>query len=201
LDHVVVGRCTEPEKDFSGLWITFHFISSRLLGASIFKNLIMHRVFYLFVLFSVFISCSTKPSQQALVKPTTNDFPYMAGTAMSGDEVNFRELSGNTIIVIFFADCDHCQREAAAIRDRMDAFKKYNLYFISSNEMKDIHRFAKDYQLVDFENVTFVKVDGGKVVQTFGAIPTPSVYIYSAEKKLVKHFNGETNIEEIIKFL
>lgn len=152
------------------------------------------------------ISCSTKPKPIEVEEKTTpavelNQLPYLSGRALSGGEISFRDLPGNAILIVFFADCDHCQREATAIRERIDAFKKYQLYFISSSEQQEILKFAKDYKLDDQSNVQFVKADAGKIVQTFGAIPTPSVYIYSSEKKLVKQFNGETNIEEIIKFL
>jgi peroxiredoxin len=135
------------------------------------------------------------------VKSDVNELPYLSTTLLDGSVIDIRQLPGNTILIVFFADCDHCQREAAAIHEKLDIFRKYNLYFLSSNNPDEISKFATDYKLSDQPNVKFGKSDGGKIIQAFGAIPTPSVYIYSSERKLVKQFNGETNIEEIIKFL
>ncbi len=153
------------------------------------------------VILSFAFSCSTKQKEQVAQKSEVNDLPYLTTSLIDGEKVNLRELPGNSILILFFADCDHCQREAVAIHEKINAFSKYELYFLSSNTEQEIEKFAKDYKLYDQSNVKFGKVDGGKVFQTFGAIPTPSVYIYSAQRKLVKQFNGETNIEEIIKFL
>ncbi len=155
-----------------------------------------------FVLFlSLLMSCSTKPKEQVEENPPANDLPYLSTTLLNGQSIDLRNVPGKAILIIFFPDCDHCQREATAIRERIEAFKKYNLYFLSSNESSEIEKFAVDYKLNDQPNVNFGKVEAAHIIQTFGAIPTPSVYIFSSEKKLVKQFNGETNIEEIIKFL
>ena len=158
-------------------------------------------VVLVFAVLTVFFSCSTKPKEISSGKPIINDLPYLQTILLDGKNVDIRQLPGNTIIILFFTDCDHCQREATAIREKLNSFKKYDLYFLSSNSDEEILKFSKEYKLINLPNVKFGRVDGGKVIQTFGAIPTPSVYIYSSERKLVKQFNGETNVEEIIKFL
>lgn len=154
----------------------------------------------LFVL-SLLYSCSPKPKEVAVEKQEVNDLPFLSTMLLDGKNVDMRQLPGNTIIILFFADCDHCQREATAIQEKLSSFKKYNLYFLSSSSEEEISKFSKEYKLIDLPNVKFGKVDGARVFQTFGSIPTPSIYIYSSERKLVKQFHGETNVEEIIKFL
>ena len=157
--------------------------------------------FSLFFIVSLLHSCSPKQKEVTEQKQEVNDLPFMSTQLVDGQTIDMRQLPGNTILILFFADCDHCQREATAIKEKLTSFKKYNLYFLSSNTEEEILRFSKDYKLNDQPNIKFGKVDGAKVFQTFGAIPTPSVYIYSSERKLIKQFNGETNVEEIIKFL
>jgi hypothetical protein len=39
------------------------------------------------------------------------------------------------------------------------------------------------------------------IYQTVGSIPTPSLYIYNEERRLMKQFNGETPIAEVIQVL
>jgi len=161
----------------------------------------MLRIFIFCLLSIVLLSCSTKPKEEAVLKVEVNELPFLPLKLMSGEVIDAHSLSGNSILILFFTDCDHCQREATAIAERMEAFKKYNLYFISSNTPEQIIQFSSNYKLADFSNVKFAQAETGNIIRTFGAIPTPSVYIYSAERRLVKQFNGETNIEEIIKFL
>jgi peroxiredoxin len=200
LDHALVGRHSKPKKNYPGVWFPFSFIFCCLLGVKIFLFMIRPIVSVFAILFLLYC-CSPKPKETVEQKPGVNDLPFMSATLLDGETVDLRQLPGNTIIILFFPDCDHCQREATAIQEKLNSFKKYELYFLSSNGDAEILRFSKDYKLNDLPNVKFGRVDGAKVYQTFGAIPTPSVYIYSSERKLIKQFNGETNVEEIIKFL
>jgi len=199
MDNALVGGHSKQKKNYPRVWFSFTYIFCCLLGV---KILFMIRtIVSAFVILSLLNGCSPKPKEVAGGKPEVNDLPFMSATLLDGQTVDLRQLPGNTIIILFFPDCDHCQREATAIQEKLTSFKKYELYFLSSNGDKEILRFSKDYKLNDLPNVKFGRVDGGKVYQTFGAIPTPSVYIYSSERKLIKQFNGETNVEEIIKFL
>lgn len=79
--------------------------------------------------------------------------------------------------------------------------QNYTVWFVSSDSFENIGQFAKDYDLVDYANVHFVRTEVMEVINNFGAIATPSVYIYSDERQLIKAINGETRIEEIIKYL
>ncbi|MEJ0054649.1 MAG: hypothetical protein WDN75_02800 [Bacteroidota bacterium] len=92
-------------------------------------------------------------------------------------------------------------REAEDIREHLNAFKDYTLYFIAARGSGEIEAFAKTYGLSDVPNVHFAHAGVPEVVKVMGAIGTPSLYIYSDEKRLVKKFENETDVEEIIKFL
>lgn len=130
--------------------------------------------------------------------PTRNDLPKMVITSFDGSQVNVRELKGNTILILFQPDCDHCQREAREIRDHLDAFKKYNLYFISADQMSAIEKFGKDYDLLGHSNINFCMTTVQHVLDNFGPIDAPSVYIY-VDQGLQHKFNGETPIANILQ--
>src|SRR5687767_5516146 len=146
--------------------------------------------------------CSGPTPKEKEVEPqnnsTRNDLPKMAVTSLDKSQINVRELKGNTILVLFQPDCDHCQREAKEIRDHLDAFKKYNLYFISADKMLAIEKFAKDYDLLGYGNINFGLTTVEDVINNFGPIDAPSVYIY-LNQQLVQQFNGETPIEKILQ--
>jgi hypothetical protein len=46
-----------------------------------------------------------------------------------------------------------------------------------------------------------VQTDVNDILNNLGPISTPSLYIYSAEKKLIRHLDGETPIGEILRHL
>ena len=116
---------------------------------------------------------------------------------MDESMVNTSELKGKTIIILFQPDCDHCQREASEIREHLEAFKSYNLYFITSAEKSDVEKFIKNYNLFGHPNIFFGLTSTDEVLKNFGPIPAPSLYIY-ADQLLVQKFNGETAIEKIL---
>lgn len=157
----------------------------------------------LLALLAILISCKTKPKEEEAVveesKPQVyNDFPEMSITLLNGTKLEANELPGKTILILFFPDCDHCQRESKAIQEKIEAFKDYTLYFLSTNPVEEIQEFANEYKLNSTVNVKFGQIAPDKVFVNFGSIPTPSLYIYSAERRLKKQFNGETTVEQII---
>lgn len=130
-----------------------------------------------------------------------NDYPAMKLIEPTGFVHSAKLLTGKNILILYFPDCDHCQREAAEIGKHIKAFTYYQVWFISIASHQDNARFAKDYQLAQHKNFHFVRTDAGDIYRNFGNLPTPSFFIYSAGRQLVKSFKGETTIEEILKAL
>jgi thioredoxin-related protein len=156
---------------------------------------------WVFILLILFVQCSTKEKPVENVSPVKNERPSMTVSMGDGRQVDIKNLEEKIVLVLFQPDCDHCQREAREIHDHLEAFREYQLYFISSHPMEVIQQFAKDYDLDNKPNVYFANTAVDNVLNNFGAISAPSVYIYNKEGKLVKNLNGESKIEEIIKYL
>jgi len=148
-----------------------------------------------------FNAMPSKKNQRPAIAPVTNEYPSMNLIFPDGSLRSSRDLPAKSILVIYFPDCDHCQREATEISKHLKAFKNYHVWFISVVPFEEIKSFAIQYKLVGYDYVHFVRTEPKDITSNYGGIPTPSVYIYSQEKRLVKAFNGETKIEEIIKHL
>lgn len=116
-------------------------------------------------------------------------------------QVSVRQLKGKTILVVFQPDCEHCQREAGQINKHIAAFENYQLYFISSSPMEEIRQFASDYAFSRLPNVHFGWAPTASITNNFGSISAPSMYIYDLNGKIVRIFNGETDIHEILKVI
>ncbi|HYC85664.1 MAG TPA: redoxin domain-containing protein [Chryseosolibacter sp.] len=130
-----------------------------------------------------------------------NERPVMAFTLTDGSMVNARDIDEQMLLILFQPDCDHCQDEARQIKKRLEAFKDYQLYFISSQPIEMIEKFSRDYQLTNLPNVHFGHTEVQNVWNNFGSISAPSMYLYSKEGRLVESFEGLVDVEVIIKYL
>lgn len=127
--------------------------------------------------------------------------PDLPMTTTGGVQINAQSLEGKVVLVLFQPDCDHCQREAEVIREHLEAFDEYVLYFVAYAPMREIQQFAKDYRLDKQANIFFAYTDLQPILDNFESIPTPSLYIYSDQQQLVKAFEGEAPIEKILEHL
>lgn len=142
----------------------------------------------------VFWSCAKK-------QETKNDLPQMQINLINGPVLQAKEIDEKAILVLFQPDCDHCHREAKQIAENLESFKDYKLYFISSAAVSDIEKFGNDFSLIGKENVRFGFTPSENIYNNFGPIEAPSIYIYSDEGKLVKQFNGEVEVSELLKYI
>ena len=196
----MVGGYSKPEKGDQGI---------RLVDTGIRDTVLAYKFFDMkWLLFSVLIflaACSTRKEEHnqevANIQPVVNDMPALPVTLLDSTQIIVRELPGNTILVFSLSDCDHCQREADVIKENLAAFKNYTLYFLSHEPAATQMAFAETHGLAGEPNVKFGKVAVNMIIRNFGAIPTPSMYIYAEGKNLVKQFNGETPIEDIMAVL
>lgn len=155
----------------------------------------------------VFSSCEKRKEEAGHAVTETeslagqkNEYPDLTLRLVSGEEVSTRTLRGNNVFFLFQPDCDHCQEEAGHVEQRLGEFKNYTLYFISSAPVEQIKAFAETYKLDDKPNVKFAWTSTDGVLNHYGAIRTPSVYIYS-NGALKGSFNGQTDIENILNAL
>ena len=146
-------------------------------------------------------ACSLSQEKKAAGQPVQNDLPDMSITLLDGTLLKTKGLPGKTVLVLFQTDCDHCQREATDIERNILGFSTSTLYFITSSSIAEIEKFARDYKLNEHKNVHFASTSTENILNSFGPIETPSIYIYSNEHRLVKSFNGEVSIAEVLKYI
>lgn len=145
--------------------------------------------------------CNKPAKQEPVVVREINEYPHLAFKNLDGSPATTRDLPGSSILILFNTDCDHCQREAKAIQENLNAFQNYTLQFIAAEAPELIQKFAQDYGLSNQPNIRFGQAEGVDVYMNFGSIPTPAIYIYSKDRRLVKSFLGETPIEQIKSYL
>ena len=154
----------------------------------------------------VFLACKQKQqeaSDMTVPDPVAlqvNEYPDIILRSENGEQISAKQLTGNNVFILFQPDCDHCQEEAVQIEQRLEEFKDYTLYFISSAPMESIVAFSKSFGLNSKENVKFAWTATEGVLTYYGPIQTPSVYVYS-DGHLKGSFNGQTEIDNILNML
>ncbi len=131
-------------------------------------------------------------TEQIKYLPKPAIFQWLGKSAVSNDKP--------TIVLFFSPDCEHCQYEAQAIFKQKDAFANINLWWVSVADSSAIKQFAKTYHLEELPNNYLARLPVEKVVQTFGSISVPHIFIYDGNEVLQKEFRGETKIETILKY-
>ncbi len=170
-------------------------------------NAFVFRLWILVLISSVILtSCSSSPKKQEeqneIVKKQVNEFPNMFILTLEGSAISAKRLIGKkTIFILFQPDCDHCQKEAKQIRENIEAFRDYEIYFVTAAKVEEVKNFSIDYKFEEHKNFHFATTDIQSIINSYGPIQAPSIYIYSEQGKLLTQFNGQTEIENILKVL
>jgi len=203
----MVGRRSKQKKSHKILWKYCHrglySVWITATNLNMVKGPITTAI--LIALMTALSNCGGSKSDtntpQAGAPAAVNDLPALVVTLLDGSKVNLREVKSKTILIIFHPDCDHCQREARQIQENLMAFGSNTLYFISSDPIEEIANFAFSFALADKPNVLFGQASMEQILNSFGPIDTPSMYIYSGEQTLIKTFNGETELAVVFKYV
>jgi peroxiredoxin len=199
----VVGRHSEPEEGYKTLWnCSAVLLRDLLVIVFLCKMKTYQKIIGLMLIVAISMSCQKKEEATNTTPApavATNDLPTMPITLLDSTTIQAKSITGNFILILFQPDCDHCQREAQEFQKNLAAFDNYVLYFVSSVTIAETEAFAKQYGLSGHANVKFGVTAVENVLNNFGAISAPSMYIYNGSGKLVKKFNGETDIQQIVE--
>jgi len=102
------------------------------------------------------------------------------------------------LFVYFNSDCDHCQRQAMTLLKHADQLTELQVYFITADSLNEVRKFASKFKFSDHRNF----IIGTDYDYTFYAkyLPekVPFLAIYNRTNKLVRIYEGETNIHSIV---
>ena len=204
----MVGGCSKQEEGDPAVWFNFYYLLYFVLDFTFCEMRKMNLMF--FVVLFVAAACNKKEQNNVEVtsaeQPKSeinvpNERPRLNVMLQDGRNVDLRTLEENFMLVLFNPTCDHCHDQARQIKNKIAAFSKYNIYFVSSESMDIVQQFAKQLELENLKNVYFGTATGEKVYEEFGPISTPSTYIYKKDGSLVESFDGLVDVEVMMKYL
>ncbi len=166
----------------------------------------MKRVFIIVAIVSLLFLVSlqvfvyfSQPTSTEELETRVGTLPELTLTGI--DDHEFKLTPGKSTVLIYFnSDCDHCQREIAALREKPELFAEASLVLMSAQPLQEIQTFAST---IDFgtADARFVHVSHEQIATVFGTLGLPHIFVYSKEGKLMEIFSGETPPEAIAKVL
>lgn len=108
------------------------------------------------------------------------------------------------VFFIFFdADCDHCQRAIKTIGEQYKYFKNVPLYLISIDSKDKINNFMNSYghAVKGQKNMLLLQDKLNQFITKFKPKKYPSMFLYGADKKLIKYEDEPTAILTFKKLL
>ncbi|WP_148909085.1 redoxin [Sphingobacterium allocomposti] len=143
--------------------------------------------------------------QYAVAQKVPAQLPKLSGIHRIDDPKILLESSfprdGKIMLVFYDPGCGHCQELGAGVARQADKLGNIAVFFITMNDKEYvegyINMFAKG--LRGRKNISFWKDPGVEFIEKFHPSDYPATYIYDAStRKLVKSFQGESNIGKIL---
>jgi thioredoxin-related protein len=118
------------------------------------------------------------------------------------DSTRYQITALTPILLIYFnTGCEHCQYELAEVKKKLPTLQSLSILFMSSENISEIQKAARDWGLTNLPNVEFLKINRDNVFENFGSLSVPHLFLYSKNRSLIKEFKGETKLEAILQYL
>jgi peroxiredoxin len=153
-------------------------------------------LFLIFSLFSAFNSFAQTPAQ------TIPEFTFYKLDKTQFTNKNI--TNGKEVLFIFFdVTCDHCQHTIGTLSKRINECQKIAIYLISLEDKTAITNFFNQYgkNLPAQKNVTILQDSKNQFITQFGPRKYPSVFLYSAQKKLLLYDDEDQYLEKFFKII
>ncbi len=141
-----------------------------------------------------------KYREKAQLKEAYQTRPELSIYAIAEDTIEQAFLYDDmyTVMVFFNSHCDFCKLELYSFKKHKDEIENIQFAFISA-ESVDTLRALKEG--IDFSGIVEAGIYHAKAEEVrkyYGKFGIPSMFIYDADNKLIKEFQGFTRIDDLL---
>lgn len=125
--------------------------------------------------------------------------PPITLTALDGTPVSTNHLATTepVVLVYFGTTCRFCQAEAHSLAAHDALQDTARIFMISAESRAALEQFAAEYELDPASGIQVLRDRDGTFAETFGISRVPNTFIYGANRRLLRHFQGEASAEAI----
>ena len=142
-----------------------------------------------------------KDSLPYRLHPTLPEFNILLTDSVS--VFNTKDIpTGRPAVIMFFSpDCHHFQDAMKLLLEHMDEFKGVDFYMVSNaRNVSSLREFIDKYQIASYPNIKALGQDVDFFFITFyGARYLPDFAVYDRHKKLVKLFESNVTVDDLVK--
>ena len=102
------------------------------------------------------------------------------------------------VLMFFSPDCEHCQKETKELMAYKNELKNIQILMVSPASYGEVKNFYGEYNLSTMPNVKLGQDVKYQLGSTYQLKTFPSIFVYSAEGKLLKAFVGNVGAPAII---
>lgn len=125
--------------------------------------------------------------------------PDFTTTDINGKEVTLSKIKAEKTLLIFWASwCSHCDEIMPVINKYYGSGKNIEVIAISIDESRDDLLESIKESGYNWVNIAELKGWNGPIIEEYGIVATPSIFILNEDKRIISKPVGE---RELIKFL
>ena len=106
-----------------------------------------------------------------------------------------------TLLMIFSPECGHCQNETREITKQIDQFKNVQILMVTWLPYSEMLTFYHNYKIAEFPQITMGWDKKDFFLPYYHVQMYPGMVVYDKHGKYVKSFNGEINLDDVLKAL
>jgi peroxiredoxin len=149
------------------------------------------------ILFLILISIKVTAQNPAQTIPQFN-FSNPDGSVFANKDLK----QGKLLFFTFFdIECDHCQHAIQYINEHLADFKNAAIYLITLDSKDKIKIFMNKYgnNLLAKKNATILFDTKNEFITKFRPRKYPSLFLYSADQRLIMYDDNEQNLTRFSK--
>ena len=161
----------------------------------------MKKILFSFIItaFSLTVTAQTQAPVPGTAMPKAV-FYKVNGSSFSTDQIPSGKQS---LIMLFDATCEHCQKVAKELSKRNKELSNINFYMVTMDETRSINYFMDNFGvgLKGMKNLSILQDKDRVFIPLFHPKQYPSLYLYGRDKKLTYYSSNEKDVAKFFKLI
>jgi len=126
--------------------------------------------------------------------------PNFTATDILGNKVVLNEITAKRTILVFWASwCPHCEEIMPVINSYYNGSDTYEVITISIDDSEEALMESLKESNYNWINIAEFKGWEGPIVEEYGIVATPSIFVLDENKKIIAKPVGKRDLDKFLK--